>query len=418
MSKNKKELVIITNSCYPINSAVGSLSLKCADYLEKEYNIRIITVQDRNYAMNGQKIGNYKFYTVTQNNYKKYSIFKEKINNSRGINKFYNFIMFQITKTVMYIERKIFFMDNRWWYEKKVNKILNKLWSELKFDAILSVSSPIGSHISAMKFKEKHPEVFWVSYWVDLFSGKNFKQNILIPHSKYVELENKIISKSDFVMTTSEIFVEFEKRTDETKIQKINYTLKNDILGNNKNNQVFENEKPLIICMGSFQNKIRNPEYMLKIFSKLNIEYNLELYTNGCEKIISKYANKNNKNIKYIGLVEYEKLKQRLNDSDFVINIGNSLSSSVPSKVLELISYCKPMIDFYYKNNKLEILNKYPIVNRIQIDDQIENVVTELENFIIKNKSNKISTEEIKKIFVDYSEDTIKDKINNIFKRK
>jgi len=418
MSKNKKELVIITNTCYPINSAVGSLSLKCADYLEKEYNIRIITVQDRNYAMNGQKIGNYKFYTVTQNNYKKYSIFKEKINNSRGINKFYNFIMFQITKTIMYIERKIFFMDNRWWYEKKVNKILNKLWSELKFDAILSVSSPIGSHISAMKFKEKHPEVFWVSYWGDLFSGKNFKQNILIPRSKYVELENKIISKSDFVMTTSEIFVEFEKRTNETKIQKINYTLKNDILENNNNNQVLENEKPLIICMGSFQNKIRNPEYMLKIFSKLNIEYNLELYTNGCEKIISKYANKNNKNIKYIGRVEYEKLKQRLNDSDFVINIGNSLSSSVPSKVLELISYCKPMIDFYYKNNKLEILNKYPIVNRIQIDDQIENVVTELENFIIKNKNNKISTEEIKKIFVDYSEDTIKDKINNIFKRK
>jgi len=419
MNSNKKELVIITNICYPICSAVGNLSLKCAEYLSEKYNIRIISLQDGNYSINGEEINDFKIYTVSQKIYKNYFVFRDKLNNNNNkIKRIYYFIMFITSKIIMYVERKFLFMDNRWWFEKEVNKVLNNLWIEKKFDAILSVSSPIGSHISAMKFKKKHPEIFWVSYWGDLFSGKNFKQNILIPHVKYIELENKIINNSDYVMATSEIYDEFLKRNNCNKLERINYVLKEDILNICEKNKVTKNERPLIICMGSFQSKVRNPEYMLKIFNKLSIKYDLELYTSGCEEIILKYINKNVKNIKFMGRVKYEDLKKRLKDANFLINIGNSLSSSVPSKIFELISYCKPIIDFYYLNNRLEILDNYPIIIRIEMNNNDDALITDLEEFIVNNQNENISTSKIREIFGDYSENIIKEKINNIFERK
>lgn len=410
--KEKKELIILTNTCFPICSATGAISLKYAKYLKKNYNIRVISVQEGDYKLTGKLIDGNKHYTITQFFYKYFAVFEQKSKKSSGILKIIYKFLSITCKLVRFFERKCVYIDNRWWYVKKSGKLLDKLWEEKKFDSILSISSPIGSHVAALKFKEKHPEVFWVSYWGDLFSGKNFKQNIFIPLKCNVNLEDRILSESDYVITTDEIYEKFITRINKNKIQNMHYTLNDDVLEKDiKRNQ---NDTINLICMGSFNSKVRNPEYMLSIFSKLKINFNLNLYTNGCDKIIQKYENSS---IKLCGKIPYVTLQEHMMSCDYLINVGNSISTSVPSKLLELISYRKPIIDFYYPNNRNQLLDNYPLSYRIKIDTIDEKIIEQLEEYLKENKNNYVELNYIKNNFYEYLECNVESIIIEIFKK-
>lgn len=141
----------------------------------------------------------------------------------------------------------------------------------------------------------------------------------------------------------------------------------------------FPKEQKVILFAGTMLRNIRPPHYFLRLFSKLQ-ESNLHLYIAG----LSDYQNlilemcKQNKNIHYLGQLESQRLNIMLTETDFLLNIGNSVSGMVPSKIFEYMSYCKPIIATYRieEDSSIPYLKDYSmsllIDERRDISDNLE----------------------------------------------
>lgn len=424
MGKIKKELVIITTICWPISSAPGNIALNCAKYLDSDYNIRVIALQSGKNAMNGEKYRNVKLYTLTQWRLRWSQIMQESVERSSGAKKIICGCAYFLLRAFGRIQSLIFILDNCWWFQKKAYKKLEELNSNKKIDTIISINAPIEAHIAADKFKLSHSEVKWISYWVDLFASKNYKLNLFITMNQMKKLEERLISHSDFVLTTEEIFNVFAKRIPHSlqyKIKAIPYTLRDHIIEKDYYKEIDDSGSVHFACIGSFYRKIRNPEYMLKLFaSAYNDKYFLHLYTRGeCQDIVDKYVSQGRGKIKYHGIVGAEELQTVLSQTHVLINIENTLEECNPSKLLELVSYRKPILDFCYNEQPNPILSKYPLCLRIKNSDDLETVMCELDTFLRYNcKGKKITKEYIYQYFAEHLETSvgkqIVDVVNNL----
>lgn len=402
----KKELVIITNCTYPVPTATGVISLRFSDFLKEKYNIRIITLQEGNHVYNGEYISGNRVYSITNWRWKKAYIYKEKTTKSYGIKKkIYSFASCFL-RVVGKVDSTFFHLDNRGFYEKKALNILKRLGEEEKIDVIISVSSPIEAHFAAKTYKEIHPEVVWLSYWGDLFSGSNYKLNIFYSHKRMCEMERQLLEKSDLVLTTPEIFRTYAGYNVQTKIKILPYTLKESILYEDNSTNLHENEKAKFVYMGSLNFKMRNPEFLLKLFIHPGIRGELHLFSDGCSDIVQKYTEMSNGRIIAHGKIGSEELYEELKKAHVLVNIGNSVSTSVPSKVLELMSYRKPILDIYYPGQESSVLSKYPICLRICMNECTEQAVDKINIFISEIENNNVvSLETMRNTFSEYFEE-------------
>ena len=90
-------------------------------------------------------------------------------------------------------------------------------------------------------------------------------------------------------------------------------------------------------------------------------------------------------------------------DADFLLNIGNTVTNQLPSKVLEYISSGKPIINIYKSEMcpTLNLLENYDALNIYEKED-LENSFKNLNKFLISKHDN-LSFEEIKKIYKEYT---------------
>lgn len=396
----KKELVIITNACYPIYSATGALAIQAAKYLNDEYHVRVIALQDGKNKVWGTSPEGIELYTISQWRYRLNQIAAKKSKNSTGIKSKVYKSVYWMTRILGKLQSIFFVLDNQWWYTNKAYRVLNQLNADKKIDAVLSVSAPVEAHFAARRFKKKNPHIHWCSYWGDLFSGKNFKQNIFVSQKCMEEIENKLIQVSDYVLATEEVYEVYRKRN--LKIQGMNYVpyILNEELLQHKHEHVERNDgKVIFTCMGSLNKMMRNPTYMLDVFSNLPDNYILNLYTGGCEKMVQEYAKKKPNNIRVHGRVPYLMLVDNMMKSDVLINIGNAFASSVPSKVMELMSCRKPILDFFYPGQRMDLLDHYPVVLRVEMGEGVEAATSRIKEFANSVQGISVDYQTITKLF-------------------
>lgn len=413
----KKHLVIIAGSCYPISSANGSIALSCAKYLHDEYDISVISKKHYKQKESSRKFSYGTMYFVKQlrySLYQKYSVLvKEKSKYLRG---FYWILLF-LVRVVGYLESLFIHIDNMWWFKKAVLKKLNKINNEKKIDAILSFSMPIESHLAANCFKEKHREVIWATYWADEFATISNKKNLFISYEKMIEMEQDIISKSDIVFTTEELYEVISSKYPSyyKKIVAVPYLLSEDAL--NIPQKIKNESIKSVIYMGAFYKNIRNPEYMLKVFSEEKLrDVKLDLYITGdCDDIVNRYISTSDKKITSHAVVPKSKLYEIIKDVDILVNVDNINCKGKPSKLYELISFRKPIINFSY-SNELGELDKYPYNVNLCMNDPVEVSVEKLNKFLDSyDTMMEISPEEIRKIFFKHTEKNVKNLIVNAF---
>jgi len=407
----KKEMVIITDLYYPKTSATAALALNCVDYLDDEYNIRIIAVQEGNYKASGMKIGGAFLYTLSQWRLKWAQLAEERARISKGVVCLINRCSYFLARCVGRVQSLFFVLDNRWWYQRKAYSTLKKLEKEKHIDSILSVSIPIEAHIAAEKYKKQHSEIWWVSYWGDLFACDNCKLNIFISLSSMKRLERRLIHNSDAVLTTEEIVDILKQRVmaeDVKKVKSVPYVMKQSILDDG-----FVSSTPMgdivnCVYMGSLYKDIRNPEYMLKLFaSEKNTRFILDLYTEGnCDNIVHKYVNKSEGKIAEHGLVSPKKLLNILKNAHVLINIDNTISTSNPSKLLELMSYKKPILDFCY-NDREGIIDQYPLAIKIKKDTDFDEALKKMNFLIDSDIATKVDAKYMMDKFGNYTEKNV-----------
>ena len=412
----KYEVVIIAGSCYPISSATGGIALKCADYLKETCNIRIIALQEENHAENGTLYRNASIYTLTNWRYKWAQMSKLKWQAAKGRKKTLYSCSNYMARAIGRIQSALFYVDNSWWYKRKSVRLLEKMNKQKPIDVILSFCAPIEAHAAAMEFKSKHSNICWISYWADLFATKQNCRNLFISLIKMKQMEDDMLEASNHVFVTDEVYQVFADRAKQeihNKMEALPYIFNQNILERDNYVAVVETEPIRCVYMGSFYRDIRNPEYMLELFCKLKQLCVLDLYTTGnCGDIVERISKKSNGRIIEHGLVPKEALDEVLRNAHVLINIENTVSTSNPSKLFELMSYRKPIIDFSHNEDPSEVIKKYPTSINVDMEKACQDESLKVDEFLSEiRKFKPIDYKIIEKKFARNFEHSYREKV-------
>lgn len=311
-----------------------------------------------------------------------------------------------ITRIYGGIKTMFLFPDQNKWLIKKYFHVLNLLGKN-KIDIIISISYPFSAHIASMRYKEIHPETKWISFTTDPYT---FNEDVQYSHSlrkrqkrKWAyNTEKSIFDTADFNIVTEELYQhllnEFKQSAAKTiafpylLIPKLQFKSQS-----NKSDRVCR-----AVFAGTLYSKIRSPKVMLETFKRLTT-IRLDMYVSpdfGSEVLIN--ANKSI-NITVKGLVnrsDYERIL--VEEADILINIGNTVTLQSPSKLLELISTGKPVINFYsVKDAGFTLIQKYPLGINISNDRFTENNLERLSIFISNVRDKRYTYSELCELFPD-----------------
>jgi glycosyltransferase involved in cell wall biosynthesis len=171
--------------------------------------------------------------------------------------------------------------------------------------------------------------------------------------------------------------------------------------------QVFAKDEGKIhlLFAGSFIRDLRNPDFLLKLFTSLNNEkLVLHLYARGnCENIINKYVGVSNGRIISHGIVSIDDIHDAMQQADILVNVGNTVEEQLQSKIYEYISTGKPIVNIYCNNLSYEdIFSRYPLYLGIQEDfNRIEALRDTLLEFCCACKNRLLKYEDVEAMYYD-----------------
>jgi|GEM_PF-653743 conserved hypothetical protein len=242
-----------------------------------------------------------------------------------------------------------------------------KLQKEIGYNMVISVYTPIESLKAGYNLKKKYPEITYIAYFLDALSGgygpKIFSNKTI--RRRGMRVEDKIFSVADkiILMKSSKNFYERfqEKYLSKMYFLDIPMLLKQEVKEANK---IRQNNVYKLLYVGSINLKIRNPYTLINILSVLDREdISCEFVgTIDCMWMFDDLKKKMGERLIFSPFMPHGELKKKFEEADFLVNIGNSITTMVPSKIFEYMSYGKPIIATYdiVEEPSKKYLESYP----------------------------------------------------------
>lgn len=378
----KPHLVIVCGILYPQPSPTGLCAYRYASLLTNVYDMEFIAM-----SSNGREEECF-YEDIPVHTLSTWRLRAE--NRTKGI---IRQMIHQLGSAML----KLSMNGNLGWYADASYKKLEEIHRNNPIDALLTVCSPLPAHIAGVEFKKKHPEVRHCAYTVDPYAASDRIIPIGKKFSDLVEYEYQISKQTDYLLLSEEAM---DMRQDIYRRVKqkgaLPYLLpKSSFVVGNK----FDKDHIHCVYAGSFYKDIRNPEYMLKVFSTLNDNsIKLHLYSSGCDELVKVYAEMSD-NIEANGYVSQKELQEIYASCDVLIGVGNAMNDFLPSKTYEYLSLRKPIVFFNPKGYGNKVLEKYPYSLQLSDDTAIEDAVTSLEGFVNNYRVNDITVDELQKIY-------------------
>lgn len=264
------------------------------------------------------------------------------------------------------------------------------------YDIIVSTCYPFTLHIIASQLLNIYKNAKWYPVFLD-----PFVHNFCLPKkeiNKRKKIANKVLEKANKIFMVRGIKEENESRgyvpPYHEKVTSISLPNLKDLTSERKNASL---DKISLTYAGVFYKDIRNPKKMFEILGKIGDGFELNLMSRCCEKLVKKLINKT-KNIKInnYGYLKREECLKILDDTNILVNLGNTITNQTPSKVFEYIGMGKPIINFYFdeKDTSLFYLKKYPLCYNINVNNYTSEDVEGLREFCLKNKDKKLTYSE------------------------
>lgn len=293
---------------------------------------------------------------------------------------------------------------------KKRYRLALKLHQKNNFDCILGVFRPFSGIAATILMKKKYPSLLCGAYYLDLISGAT--KPPLIPRKFYKVLCNRgelaAFSKLDFILMAKggrNTYTKQKFNSVNKKIRYIDFPLFAETII--KHNVKYEESKINLVYTGTLNRYYRNPEYLLKIFNIVSEKLSniaLHIYGKGdCKDIIEEYKIIGSFEIVEYGMVSHDIAKAAMYHSDYIINISNSSPNMVPSKIFEMFSTGKPIINVVSNKNDIAIgyFNRYPaVINILEWESDYKQVQCLIE-FLKTQHKKKFSIDSIKEIFIE-----------------
>jgi glycosyltransferase involved in cell wall biosynthesis len=285
------------------------------------------------------------------------------------------------------------------WIGPATNKAL-ELCSMEDYSTVISVSDPFSSHLVGRKIRSQYPQLNWLVDIGDPFAFRT--DNPTNNHKLYNKLnynyESNVFAEADFISVTNEniknkysqLYAGSSRKTVviPPMMNELTYSISDDrVLG--------ESNRIKLVYIGTLYRKIRNPEYLLKLFSAvLSIELgnSVELHLIGgyhdCMDIIEPFMRESGDRLILHGLVNRQTVINSIVEADVLINIGNNNPYQLPSKLVEYAWFAKPIVNIHsLENDSSKIfLQDYPAILNLYTgtNESIEAAAQQLLRFVSK----------------------------------
>lgn len=289
-------------------------------------------------------------------------------------------------------------------------KKLQAINEKNKIDLLISVSFSFSNHVAALEFKKLHTEIKWITYTTDPLAYNETNRIEKWKWKTAFNIEQEVYSTCDFCITTEEMYYNIvnDYHISPKKVLGLPYLLLDKAL---QGEQTSSPTIPLIVYAGYLYYEIRNPRTMLEIFSRIK-NVDLRLYVAGDRHIRQMLSLNYPDNISIDGLKSRENYLKIINNANVLINICNKVKLQAPSKLMELISIGKPIINFYYnKDTSFQMIEKYPLGINISMDADYDDAAAKIRSYISENFDKRIP---FKKVMTLYPEHTLATQMQKI----
>ncbi len=254
------------------------------------------------------------------------------------------------------------------------------LHEQHNFDAVISLFNPDDTLFAGARLRKRFPEIKLGAYILDslIFLAGKKKLPSLLRNKLSWKFEKMVYENFDkvFNMETHFDHHQFEKydpyRNKMVFLDTPLFLPRQLIL----KKKLFDPGKKHLVYMGTLFKSFRNPDYMYRLFVKVNEkdDYNLHFYTRGdCESSVINYQKKTNGSVVRHGFVEHSEVDNIYANAHYLINLGVSNSTNISSKIFDYMSIGKPIIHFYYYDNdvNLRYFQKYKLALLIKMDEEL-----------------------------------------------
>ena len=302
-------------------------------------------------------------------------------------------------------------------YKKELSSHLEKNY----YDLVIAISHPVYPAISAMELNLKY-----IYYQLDPFL-KHYQIQKFYDKRKALKIEKKLLMNGKKVIVTKLIMNDYLKIK---KIQKYMFKTKVVFYPSNLFNVTslksdcqinFSKNHVNFLFVGTFYEDIRPISFLNQTLSELTARnIPIKLIVIGPKSnldIISKVSP--NYDFEVYDYMTFDRILDAMNKSDILVNLGNTISNQLPSKLLDYASVKRPILNIIQMDDcpTIKYLEKYPkkiniFYNKKNNYDDINKFINEaiLERYISEidyknwfeslNVTNPI--DDLEKIVIDY----------------
>ena len=262
-----------------------------------------------------------------------------------------------------------------------------RLIKQYDIDSVFSVCYPFFSHRVAYKLYKRF-RIRWFPVWLDPYCNTAYLSARLCKHRLYAE--RLYMKRAPVIYSLPEVF---KNHTLQEEFQYKIHTFELPLIINRKD-IIEERSNSDIIYAGNVGGILRNPNSVLTVLASaipfLPIEIVFKFYIRNPNDYES-FTRASNGRIQFFNYVNKVELENILSNAMILLNIGNTKTLQMPSKVVEYISYRKPIIHFYSEDedSSFRYLMDYPdrLFLQLKEDNIDENANLLIEYIRAQHKS-------------------------------
>lgn len=401
-----KKVLILTSYYDPIPSANGIIARKLSNILvESGCEVFCICLSRENRYCE-EIINDVKTYQIPDSIYSRLMKYCNSKERSLLLSALKNLgAIFRKSKIALTMS---FTLNYDWLQSYRVAKVADRIIEVEGVDTVISLYKPYSNLSALTKIKHSKLSIKTIAYYLDLYSSMKVPFDFLHPYVNKLFKKDliKMINLHDLIMfpiSVKNIYSEIIPKSEKDKVQFVEYPTFDKELYHAESTK---NGKHIRMSYaGTLDYRYRNPKELLEYFSKVridNYEVSFNLYgKSNCMELIHDISSSSDVIIKHLGLVNYDSVLHELSNSDILINISNQLPDAVPSKIFELFSFGKPIINFVFDRDDktLEYFKKYPLCLNLYRDGDYETQLKMLEEFIVNSRKSSIDYNSICEIY-------------------
>lgn len=281
---------------------------------------------------------------------------------------------------------------------RKCKKAIEKVCRDSEYDAVIAVSAPyyIMHAVSEAKIPCKK-----MSIQLDPYTNNYTLPNFL--KVRRMIIEDRVIRKMNTLFVADCVYNEMvlEKKYDLENM--ISFPLPGIIVSKIKARKevgVPCDQKNTVdfVFVGQFYEKIRNPKYLCDLFLELPPNYILHIVGGGCEQLLKKYKEILQDRLILHGWVSKKEADQYISQYDALVNVNNTITNQMPSKLFEYIGTGKPILNICKSDRCLSIPYIENYKNGISVVESEKMIFANVESvikFISSNSNYSMNMEDI-----------------------